>query len=281
MKSYINKISLKGLQAFQNKALILNIHGGIFHFNQIWGIVLKSNRTHIHVFSCGVTFSRRTEKGVNTVVLALCFSGYFMSILSSSWYRNIHVSVYTHTRIHTYIQNLFIYLYIYTHTCICVWQSVSSLAMSKAATRGAGISLSWGKWSAKATQRWPLPMWSSSEKKGRSPPRPGGHRPAQGRPPPPRSAAREAGGPWGTPGGLRGAGATPTSRSPQEFLALSLHPCHLLIPAALAQMGGNPTLEEIKEPEIAAFRITERKWRNLIHSHPLRYWVSIRPYTTF
>lgn len=76
------------------------------------------------MFSCGVTFSRRTEKGVSTVVLALCFSGYFMSILSSSWYRNIHVSVYTHTRIHTYIQNLFIYLYIYIHTHVFVYDRV-------------------------------------------------------------------------------------------------------------------------------------------------------------
>lgn len=63
----------------------------------------------------------------------------------------------------------------------------------------------------------------------------------------------------GDPRGLQGAGATPTSSSPQEFLALSLHPCHRLIPATLAQMGGNPTLEAIREPEIAAFRITERK----------------------
>lgn len=65
-------------------------------------------------------------------------------------------------------------------------------------------------------------------------------------------------------GRLRGATeggqqATPTSPSPQEFVALSLHHCRLLIPAALARMGGNPTLEEIKEPEIAVFRITKRK----------------------
>lgn len=63
----------------------------------------------------------------------------------------------------------------------------------------------------------------------------------------------------GALGDTRVARATPTSLSPQEFLALSLHACHPLIPAALAQMGSNPTLEEITEPEIAAFRITKRK----------------------
>lgn len=141
---------------------------------------------------------------------------------------------------------------------------MASLAMSRAETCRAGRRLSWGKWSAKATQRWPLPVRSYSKKKGRSAPGSVG-------------TARRPGA-LGDTRGLRGAGATLTSWSPQEFLTLSLHPCHLLIPAALAQMGGNPTLEEIKEPEIAAFRITKRKWRNLIHSHPLRYWVSIRLY---
>lgn len=101
-----------------------------------------------------------------------------------------------------------------------------------------------------------LALWSPREKKGRSAPGAGGHCPAQGHPhhltPPPGLS-------WGTPGCCGVARATPVSLSPQEFLALSLHACHPLIPVALAQMGGNPTLEEITEPEIAAFRITERK----------------------
>lgn len=81
---------MQGLQAFKNKALILNIHGGIFHFNQIWGIVSKSDRTHKRVFSCRVTFSRWTEKSITKVVLAPHFITYFMFVLSSSGGRNIH-----------------------------------------------------------------------------------------------------------------------------------------------------------------------------------------------
>lgn len=80
--------------------------------------------------------------------------------------------------------------------------------------------------------------------------------PGPGPPPSPHDTARGA---LGDTRVLRGGQSHPASLSPQEFLTLSLHACHPLIPAALAQMGGNPTLEEITEPEIAAFRITKRK----------------------
>lgn len=172
--------------------------------------------------------------------------------------------------IHSYI-----YICVYINPHICVWQSVARLAVSE--SRGAGTSPSQGTWNTKVTQGWPLPLRSHSQQRHWSALGASGHCLPQGRPHPP---TLPPGVPGGTPGCCGVARATPTSLSPQEFLALSLHACHPLIPAALAQMGGNPTLEEIREPEIAAFRITKRKWRNLIHSHPLRYWVSIRPYTT-
>lgn len=109
MKSYINKTSLKGLQASKNKALILDIQGGIFHFNQIWGIVSKNDRTHKRLFSCRVTFSRWTEKSINKVILAPHFITYFMFILSSSECRNILSCICVCAYIDIYIKHIFVY----------------------------------------------------------------------------------------------------------------------------------------------------------------------------
>lgn len=261
MKFYKNKTSPKRLQASKNKALILDIHGGIFHFNHIWGIVSKADRTHRSVFSCRVTFSRWTEKSINKVALAPYFIAYFLFILSSSGCGNPF---------------MYVYIDIYKRTYLCVAECSSPGHVRKPQA-----------WHNPVTrqvkhQSDPGVAFAAAEPQPAERPLCAGSRralpPPQGRPhhptPPP-------GVPEGTPGCCGVARSTPTSLSPQEFLALSLHAWHPLIPAALAQMGGNPTLEEIREPEIAAFRITKRKWRNLIHSHPLRCWVSIRPYTTF
>lgn len=103
MKFYKNKTSPKRLQASKNKALILDIHGGIFHFNHIWGIVSKADRTHRSVFSCRVTFSRWTEKSINKVALAPYFIAYFLFILSSSECGNPFMYVYIDIYKRTYL----------------------------------------------------------------------------------------------------------------------------------------------------------------------------------
>lgn len=162
-----------------------------------------------------------------------------MFILSSSECRNIHPC--TH-----------IYISVYNPRCLCMAECGSPGHVRKPQGWQKPVT---DKWSPKETQRWPLQLQSHSQKKGRCAPGARGHCPPRAAPITPA----QPGVPWGTPGCCGVARATPTSLSPQELLALSLHACHPLIPAALAQMGGNPTLEEIREPEIAAFRITKRK----------------------
>lgn len=199
-------------------------------------------QTHKRVFSCRVTFSRWTEKSITKVVLAPHFITYFMFILSSSEGRNIHAWIC-----------MCVCMYICENTYLCVVECGSPGHVRK--PQG------WQKPVMRQMKHQSDPavaLAAAEPQRGESPVCSGGRRalPGPGPPPSPHSTAWV---PWGTPGSCRVARATPTSLSPQEFLALSLHACYLLIPAALAQMGGNPTLEEITEPEIAAFRITKRK----------------------